>query len=57
MNEHSNKKTTGEQRQRDWQCTPTSDWRVRESERSGDWYYDSSQRAPGLRRSIKDDED
>ena len=57
MNEHSNKKTTGEQRQGDWQRTPTSDWRIRESQRSSDWYYDSSQRAPRLRGSLKDDED
>ena len=57
MNEHSNKKTTGKQRQGDWQRTPTSDWRVRKSERSSDWYYDSGQRAPGLRGSLREDED
>lgn len=56
-NEHINKKTIRKQNRNPGNDSRPAYLRDIESERSGDWYHDPGQEAPGLRRSFDRDEE
>lgn len=56
-NEHINKKTIRKQNRNARNDSRQAHIRNVQSERSGDWYHDASQEAPGLRRCFDRDED